>query len=250
GGVVSYPLVPPPADPTPALGGQPGRAGPIHPPAPGEALVRFVDAEEQAPFAEHLAPGVLDAAERQRADRFVRPQDRASYLAAHVALRLMLGALLDTAPGDLVMARDACPECGGPGGRPVLVGGGAHFSLSHSRNAVFVACASTPVGVDVEAVPTSRVLAGSEDFFHPDEAAELAALPEPGRPAGFARLWARKEAYLKGTGAGLGHEGHRTYLGIGPAAESVRPHWSLTDLPAPEGFAAALALRAPSVHWH
>lgn len=224
--------------------------GPQHPPAPGEALVRFVDAEAQAPFAEHLAPGVLDAAERQRADRFARPQDRASYLAAHVALRLLLGALLDTAPRDLVMTRDACPECGGPGGRPVLVGGGAHFSLSHSRHAVFVACASTPVGVDVEAVPTSQVMAGSKDFFHPDEAAELAALPEAGRPAAFARLWARKEAYLKGTGAGLGHDGHRTYLGIGPAAESVRPHWSLADLPAPEGFAAALALRAPSVHWH
>ncbi|MFD7914282.1 4'-phosphopantetheinyl transferase family protein [Streptomyces sp. NPDC059752] len=218
-------------------------------PAHGEALVRFVDAATQAPFAERLAPDVLDAAERQRADRFVRPQDRGSYLVAHVTLRLLLGALLDTEPRDLLMARDACPECGGPDGRPVLVGGRAHFSLSHSRDAVFVACASTPVGVDVEALPAARVVAQSEEFFHPDESAELAALPEAGRPAAFARLWARKEAHLKGTGAGLGHEGHRSYLGTGPDADSVRPDWSLTDLPAPVGYAAALALRAPSAHW-
>ncbi|MFD7787354.1 4'-phosphopantetheinyl transferase family protein [Streptomyces nojiriensis] len=219
-------------------------------PARGAALVRFADAATQAPFAERLAPDVLDAAERRRADRFVRPQDRGSYLVAHVALRLLLGALLDTAPRDLVMTRDACPECGGPDGRPVLVGGRAHFSLSHSRDAVFVACASTPVGVDVEALPAPRVVAQSEDFFHPDESAELAALPEAGRPAAFARLWTRKEAHLKGTGAGLGHGGHRTYLGTGPSAASVHPHWSLADLPAPEGYAAALALRAPSAHWH
>ncbi|MER6448821.1 4'-phosphopantetheinyl transferase family protein [Streptomyces venezuelae] len=218
-------------------------------PVLGEALVRFVDAAAQAPYAERLAPDVLDAAERQRADRFVRPQDRGSYLVAHVALRLLLGALLDTEPRDLVMGRDACPECGGPGGRPVLVGGRAHFSLSHSRDAVFVACASTSVGVDVEALPAPRVVAQSGEFFHPDESAELAALPEAGRPAAFARLWARKEAHLKGTGAGLGHEGHRNYLGTGPAADAIRPHWSLTDLPAPEGYAAALALRAPSAHW-
>ncbi|MEV7561005.1 4'-phosphopantetheinyl transferase family protein [Streptomyces sp. NPDC048331] len=218
-------------------------------PTLGEALVRFVDAATQAPFAERLAPDVLDEAERRRADRFVRPQDRGSYLVAHVTLRLLLGALLDTAPRDLVMARDTCPECGGPDGRPVLVGGRAHFSLSHSGDAVFVACASTPVGVDVEAVPTPRVVAQSVEFFHPDESAELAAFPEAERPAAFARLWARKEAHLKGTGAGLGHDGHRNYLGTGPAADSVRPHWSLADLPAPEGYAAALALRAPSAHW-
>ncbi|MFE9479821.1 4'-phosphopantetheinyl transferase family protein [Streptomyces spororaveus] len=219
------------------------------PPAAGEALVRYVDAEAQAPFAERLAPDVLDADERRRADRFVRPQDRGSYLVAHVALRLLLGALLDTAPRDLAMTREACPECGGPDGRPALVGGRAHFSLSHSRDAVFLACASTPVGVDVEALPAPRVVAQSEEFFHPAESAELAALPEAGRAAAFARLWARKEAHLKGTGAGLGHEGNRNYLGTGPAGDSVRPHWSLTDLPAPEGYAAALALRAPSARW-
>ncbi|MFD1832879.1 4'-phosphopantetheinyl transferase family protein [Streptomyces desertarenae] len=218
-------------------------------PAPGEALVRFVDAKTQAPSAEQLAPDVLDAMELRRADRFARPRDRASYLVAHVALRLLLGELLDTSPRDLVMSRDACPECGGPSGRPVLLGGGAHFSLSHSRDVVFVACASTPVGVDVEAAPVPEVMARSKDFFHPDESAELAALPECRRAAAFARLWARKEACLKGTGAGLAHDGHRSYLGTGPAAEAVPPPWSLTDLPAPEGFAAALALRAPSVRW-
>ncbi|OII69364.1 hypothetical protein BJP39_00015 [Streptomyces sp. CC77] len=227
--------------------------GPVEPsalPGPGEALVRFVDAKTQTPSAEQLAPGVLDALERRRADRFARPQDRGSYLVAHVALRLLLGTLLDTSPRDLVMSREACPECGSPSGRPVLLGGGAHFSLSHSRDVVFLACASTPVGVDVESAPAPQVMAQSKNLFHPDETVELAALPEHEQAAAFARLWARKEAYLKGTGAGLAHDGHRDYLGTGLAAEAVPPPWSLTDLPAPEGFAAALALRAPAVKWY
>nr|WP_193097148.1 4'-phosphopantetheinyl transferase superfamily protein [Streptomyces sp. C8S0] len=176
--------------------------GPVEPsalPGPGEALVRFVDAKTQTPSAEQLAPGVLDALERRRADRFARPQDRGSYLVAHVALRLLLGTLLDTSPRDLVMSREACPECGSPSGRPVLLGGGA---LSHSRDVVFLACASTPVGVDVESAPAPQVMAQSKNLFHPDETVELAALPEHEQAAAFARLWARKEAYLKGTGRG------------------------------------------------
>ncbi|MFJ8887043.1 4'-phosphopantetheinyl transferase family protein [Streptomyces sp. NPDC102402] len=220
---------------------------PLRPPTPGEALVRFLDATAQSPWAEQLAPGVLDATELRRAERFARPRDRGSFLVAHVALRLLLGALLDTPPRDLVMSRGACPECGSPSGRPLLRGGGAHFSLAHSRDAVFVACASTPVGVDVEALPAPQVVTQVKHFFHPDESVELAALPPAERAAAFATLWARKEAHLKGVGVGLAHDGHRRYLGTGPAAEAVRPPWSLTDLPSPEGFAAALALRAPTV---
>ncbi|MGW1189195.1 4'-phosphopantetheinyl transferase superfamily protein [Streptomyces sp. NPDC002559] len=60
-------------------------------------------------------------------------------------------------------------------------------------------------------------------------------MPPEGRPTAFARLWARKEAYLKGLGTGFGR---------GIAADDVRgdlPGWCVTDLPAGPGHAAVAA---------
>lgn len=91
------------------------------------------------------------------------------------------------------MTREVCPECGGPSERPVLTGGGAHVSLPHSRHAVFVACASTPAGVDAQAVPVAEAVAQRENCFHPVEVTALDALPEAGRPAAVARLRAPNE---------------------------------------------------------
>ncbi|MDD9370465.1 MAG: hypothetical protein PV358_10165, partial [Acidimicrobiales bacterium] len=44
------------------------------------------EAEDEASF------GVLGADERARAGRFLRPEDRATYVAAHAALRRLAGA--------------------------------------------------------------------------------------------------------------------------------------------------------------
>lgn len=60
-------------------------------------------------------------------------------------------------------------------------------------------------------------------------------MPPEGCPTAFARLWARKEAYLKGLGTGFGRD---------IAADDVRgdlPGWCVTDLPAGPGHAAAVA---------
>ena len=67
------------------------------------------------------------------------------------------------------------------------------------------------------------------------------AAPESARPAAFARCWTRKEAYLKGTGAGLGENLAVTYVGTGgqPAAPDG---WTLSDVPVPAGYAGASAV--------
>ncbi|WP_346268225.1 4'-phosphopantetheinyl transferase superfamily protein [Streptomyces sp. SCUT-3] len=73
--------------------------------------------------------------------------------------------------------------------------------------------------------------------------AAAARRPRPAdRPAAFARCWTRKEAYLKGTGTGLGEDPSRTPVGAGPRPEPV-PGWLLADVPVPTGHAAAWALR-------
>ncbi|MFD7629116.1 4'-phosphopantetheinyl transferase family protein [Streptomyces sp. NPDC059851] len=190
------------------------------------------------------ALSLLDEGERDRSSRFVRPADRRRYLASHVGLRVLLGGYLGLAPDKVTLVREECPCCGAPHGRPAVAGGGVQFSLSHSDDLAFLAFAAMPVGVDVEGYPTAEAVADVMGTLHPAETAELTAAPEADRRMLLARLWARKEACLKGMGTGLALGVAEPYVGSGPAPAEVAG-WHLTDLSAPDGYAAALAVRAP-----
>lgn len=204
-------------------------------------LVRVAEYVPASGFAGELA--MLDATERARYEAFLQPADRDMYAAAHIALRRLLGAYLGEDPGAVVIGREDCPVCAGPHGRPAVAGGGGpHFSLSHSAGLVLLAFAAAPVGVDVEAVPGPEVVQElREIILHPAERAELDALPPAERAAAFGRCWARKEAYLKGTGAGLADEPNRTRVGAGPVPHPVAG-WTVTDLTVPVSHSAALAV--------
>nr|WP_245238688.1 4'-phosphopantetheinyl transferase superfamily protein [Streptomyces sp. MZ04] len=188
---------------------------------------------------------VLDAEERRRSAALRRPADRAVYVAAHTALRRRLGAYLSVDPTAVELVRLPCPGCGGPHGRPAVAGGaGPHFSLSHTDGLALLAFADRPVGVDIERLPAAGVVNDVAAALHPRERAELAALPAPERPPAFARCWTRKEACLKGTGAGLAGDGMTALLvGTGSAPTPV-PGWTVTDVAVPEGYAAAVAVAA------
>lgn len=122
-------------------------------------------------------------------------------------------------------------------------GGGVHFSLSHSGDVAYFAFAAVPVGVDVEEVPGPDAVADLLGSLHPAETAELTALAMPERRAALGRVWARKEAVLKAVGTGIALGLAEPYVGSAPAPAPV-PDWILTDLPAPEGYTAALAVHA------
>ncbi|MGW3690705.1 4'-phosphopantetheinyl transferase family protein [Streptomyces sp. NPDC005125] len=203
----------------------------------------IVDAVRHGDRAERLAPGILDAGEQRRAESFVASADRRCYVAAHVALRILLGARLGVEPRDVRMVREPCPSCGGPHGRPAT-DGGVHFSLSHSRDLSLLAFATVPLGVDVEAVPGSEAAAEIGAMLHPAESQELAALPASDRPVAFARAWTRKEAYLKGEGIGLAHDLSLDHLGTGLVPRPGPAGWTVADVLVPAGYAAAVAVRA------
>ncbi|WP_380285855.1 4'-phosphopantetheinyl transferase family protein [Kitasatospora purpeofusca] len=197
---------------------------------------------------DRAALGRLDEEEHRRAARFVREADRTTYLAAHVALRGVLGRRLGAAPESLVFVREPCPDCSGPHGRPRLADGGPgapHFSLSHGGGRVLIGVAAVPVGVDVEPLPGAESVEVLSPALHPAERAELADVGPADRPRAFARLWTRKEAYLKGLGIGLGRPPAADYLGT---AEPGRrpPGWAVADLPAGHRHAAAVALPGAS----
>ncbi|MGP3976436.1 4'-phosphopantetheinyl transferase family protein [Streptomyces sp. 8N114] len=217
----------------------PGISDPASSPAVHVIRVSEHAAATRVPGA--LAP--LSEEERGRAAAFVREVDRERYVVAHLALRRELGTLLDLDPADVRFARADCPMCGAPHGRPTVPGDPVHFSLSHAGDVVLLAFAAVPVGVDVEEFPSVASARETMTALHPCERAELAAVPDAAAlPAAFTRCWTRKEAYLKGTGAGLGEDPSVTY--VSALEEPARvPGWQLTDLPAPAGYAAASALR-------
>lgn len=190
---------------------------------------------------------VLDAAERERAGRFVRAVDRERYTAAHLMLRRVLGGYLGLPPGRVDLTTEPCPCCGAPHGRPALAdtASGLHFSLSHAGPLVLVTVAERVVGADVEALPEPGTVAELASVLHPAERAELAEADGTDRlPQVFARLWTRKEAYLKGLGTGLGRGPELDYVGSRqPGPEG----WTLADLDMPSGYAAAVAVNGAAV---
>ncbi|MDX3073276.1 4'-phosphopantetheinyl transferase family protein [Streptomyces sp. NPDC088354] len=220
----------PPPDPAP-----PGPGGPPR--------LWLVDTAATAVAAARLAPDVLDAEERRRAAAFRFDRDRDAYVSAHVALRVLLGGYLGTAPGAVTFVRETCPTCGGPHGRPAVPAGRPHFSLSHTRGLSLLAFAAGTVGADVEEVPGGAAADGVWQSLHPREVAELEALAEPERALAFTRAWVRKEAYLKALGTGLSRELSADYLGTAPTPSPGPAGWRVHDVAAGADHMAAIAVR-------
>jgi 4'-phosphopantetheinyl transferase len=140
---------------------------------------------------------LLDATEHARRTAYVREDDRTRFALAAALLRLTIAARTGTAPEAVEVDR-TCPTCGKPHGRPRLPGGGLHLSVTHSGACAAVAVTQAgPVGVDVEALRAfdhERLL---EEVLAPQEHAAVTGTEA------FLKIWTRKEAVLKATGAGL-----------------------------------------------
>ncbi|MEV5548477.1 4'-phosphopantetheinyl transferase superfamily protein [Streptomyces sp. NPDC052309] len=189
-----------------------------------------------------LADSLLDSRERARAAALHRPADQDGYRVAHVGLRMLLGAYLGVEPSDVTLVRQPCPLCRAPHGRPDVPGVPLRFSLSRTDGLCLLAFADTAVGADVETLPASDVVAGLATMLHPEETAELAACPPDRRPAAFARVWTRKEAYLKGLGTGLARDLRLDRLGTCACGPCRVPGWAVDDVAVETGYAAAVAV--------
>ena len=73
----------------------------------------------------------------------------------------------------------------------------AHFSLSHSGNALAVAVSRAPVGVDIESQDASYRDEMSQRMMTPSELAHFRQLPAEAQKAYFLTLWTAKEAIFK-----------------------------------------------------
>lgn len=194
------------------------------------------------------AARLLTAPELERAARIRVERAREEFVVGRAALRVLLGLATGTHPELLPLEVDAF-------GKPSATG--VHSNVSHSRGLVYVAlCRAAPVGVDVEWVdPSLEALEIAEANFTQEETAQIAAVSAAGeRVHSFCLMWTRKEAVAKADGRGLGiplREIHVPRSGVGPAwimadetqgiSPGVRAEFWLQELPAPQGYVAALA---------
>jgi len=149
-------------------------------------------------------------------------RDRCSFLCSRIWLRVILGRYLG-------LDADAVRFSVGDRGKPeVLDGGDLRFSLSRSGGAGLIAVTrGRAVGVDIEWTrPGLDEVGLAGRFFSPAEADLVRRLPEPARGHAFYRLWVRKEAVVKASGAGLGDGlGH-----VDVRTDTVAGGWSVASL--------------------
>ncbi|MFQ5554516.1 MAG: 4'-phosphopantetheinyl transferase family protein [Acidimicrobiia bacterium] len=161
---------------------------------------------DRRPVVDTLSPD-----EHARADRFLRTEHRASFIARRTWMREVLGVYTGRSARELTFRYQRV-------GKPQLAASDAvEFSLSHSGDmALFAISAHGPVGADVEA---HRVGAYDRDgaslVLSPEEIGAIDVADDPDRA--FLRRWVRKEALGKATGAGLERHlaAHSFYKGPG-----------------------------------
>jgi len=167
----------------------------LAPVAQGVDLWR-IDLDALAPFVEIK---LLSDEERVRAERLRFERDRGRYLAAHLALRVLLGRALARSPDTLIFTQ---AEFGKP---RLAVAPQCAFNLSHSEGVGLVAIGGEhELGVDIEVVrELNDVHALAQRCCTDAECAVLFAQPAHALSRAFLRSWTRKEACLKALGVGL-----------------------------------------------
>jgi 4'-phosphopantetheinyl transferase len=195
---------------------------------------------------------ILSADERARAARFHFARDRQYFTATRAVLRVILASYADSDPKELVFRYSDKEK---PSLNPAPCGRQVEFNVSHSGDVALLAFAQgRALGVDVEKVREDfDHEAIARRFFSVQEQRQLATLAPAERYAGFFRCWTRKESYIKAQGTGLSLPLDRFDVSLRPgdgnALLSTRPdrseaaHWCLQEVPAGDGYVAALCVR-------
>jgi 4'-phosphopantetheinyl transferase len=201
--------------------------------------------------ASQMLADLLSATERKRAASFHAEEHRQKFAISRGVLRFLLGHYLGVEARSLEFEYAAH-------GKPFVAEAGIHFNVAHSGEMALFAVGGLEVGIDIEKVrPLADLMSVAGRFFSEAEARDLASLSGEARSRAFHHCWARKEAYIKALGIGLSLplESFRVSLLPGEPAglleirgnPGLELEWLITDVAAPEDYAAALAVRAREI---
>lgn len=193
----------------------------------------------------------LSTDERARADRFYFEKDRQHFTAGRGVLRSLLARYLHREPGEIQFVYS---DRGKPSLVPALNPEQLEFNVSHSNGvALYAFTRDRAVGIDLEYIrPMEDAQQLAQRFFCPSEYEAMRSLPPGQQQLAFFNGWTRKEAYLKATGEGIAQlqavevsllPDHPAALVRVPANTRLE-RWSLYELAARSGYAAALAVEA------
>ncbi len=191
---------------------------------------------------------LLNDEERTRAARFHFPRDRRRFVAAHAALRLILGLYTGKSPKSVRFEV-------GRHGKPTLADGhDLRFNLTHSGELAVVGLASDrDLGVDVEQLremPDLQSIAAR--FFTPSEQVALLTFPPADRDRAFLDGWTRKEAVMKVLGLGVAQPPESIEVSLEPGTAVLQrlnglstPNWTMTAFAPGPDYTGAVAMQGP-----
>jgi 4'-phosphopantetheinyl transferase len=212
---------------------------------------------------------VLDEAERDRAEALISAVHRRRFIAAHGAVRLIIGDCLGVPPAQIRWRH-------GPHGKPEVAGtrdltktadltgtparmgtpdrtgtwADVQISLSHSGGLAMLAVTQhRRVGVDIQQFPAGDHAARMAERYYPVAEARFVTAGSPAdQVSRFVALWTRKEACVKVTGGRLMQgmklpvrAAGRRVIVRDPSGALPGPYL-VRDVPVPPGFHAAVAL--------
>lgn len=140
---------------------------------------------------------VLTIGEIDRANRFVRPDDRNRSIISRATLRIILGKYLRISPTlvEIDVAGNKKPFLRHPERKDIF------FNLSHSGDWILLAVSDAEVGVDIEYINSQfKYIDILHDYFIEEEIKFIRQNLSDDR---FFMHWTRKEALSKALGTGL-----------------------------------------------
>ncbi|MBQ6315726.1 MAG: 4'-phosphopantetheinyl transferase superfamily protein [Mogibacterium sp.] len=125
------------------------------------------------------------------------------------------------------------------------------FSISHSRNTWAVIIAGPECGLDIQYPRAGRFRDTAERFYHPADAASVAAQgEEEDASKEFFRLWTRREALIKAAGTSVAASDVPSVLESEPEYEGRR--WVIREvtLPGEPDLSAAVCVPSGAIDEH
>ena len=215
-------------------------------PRPGECHVWLVPVRPRPGWL-----GLLDPAEKQRAERLAGRPAGDVHVTSRAAQRLIGSRYLGIAPHEVTVDR-ACEHCGTAHGKPRLRGGAIDYSASHTEHWLLMAVTGSGlVGADIESpdsITNAEILVRTA--LTDAEIRTFRRLSTDRRTAWLLRAWTRKEAAMKLTGLGLRASPNQVDVSTPLVRVGDVPRWPdipihLRRLGVPDGHVATLASTVP-----